>query len=94
MQIGLLLFPNLTQLDLTGPAQVLCARAGRHAAHGLEDPRSGADRRRLLVVPTTTFADCPPLDVICVPGGGGQIELMDDDETLDFLRHQAARRAT
>jgi len=42
------------------------------------------------IVPTTTFADCPPLDVICVPGGFGQVALMGDDETLDFLRRQAA----
>ena len=42
------------------------------------------------IVPTTTFADCPQLDVICVPGGGGQVALMTDDETLDFLRKQAA----
>jgi cyclohexyl-isocyanide hydratase len=41
------------------------------------------------IVPTTTFADCPQLDVICVPGGGGQVDLMSDDETLDFLRRQA-----
>ena len=47
------------------------------------------------IVPTTTFADCPQLDVICVPGGGGQVALMDDPETLDFLRRQAATaRAT
>ena len=42
------------------------------------------------IVPTTTFADCPQLDVICVPGGGGQVALMTDPETLDFLRQQAA----
>ena len=42
------------------------------------------------IVPTTTFADCPQLDVICVPGGGGQVALMTDPETLDFLRKQAA----
>jgi cyclohexyl-isocyanide hydratase len=42
------------------------------------------------IVPTTSFADCPQLDVICVPGGGGQVELMTDPETLDFLRKQAA----
>ena len=42
------------------------------------------------IVPTTTVADCPKLDVICVPGGGGQVALMTDEETLDFLRKQAA----
>jgi cyclohexyl-isocyanide hydratase len=42
------------------------------------------------IVPTTTFANCPQLDVVCVPGGGGQVALMTDEETLDFLRKQAA----
>ena len=41
------------------------------------------------IVPTTTFADCPQLDVICVPGGAGQVALMNDEETLAFLRRQA-----
>jgi cyclohexyl-isocyanide hydratase len=41
-------------------------------------------------MPTTTFKDCPQLDLICVPGGAGQVALMTDDETLDFLRRQAA----
>src|SRR5258706_13192012 len=44
----------------------------------------------LTMVPSTSFADCPQLDVICVPGGTGQIALMDDQETLNFLRKQAA----
>jgi len=39
--------------------------------------------------PTTTFADCPQLDVLCVPGGPGQMDLMEDEETLAFLRAQA-----
>jgi cyclohexyl-isocyanide hydratase len=42
------------------------------------------------ILPNTTFADCPQLDVVCVPGGSGQIALMTDSETLDFLRKQAA----
>ena len=43
----------------------------------------------LSITPTTTFADCPQLDVICVPGGFGTDALLNDDETLDFLRKQA-----
>ncbi|MEV6029341.1 DJ-1/PfpI family protein [Streptomyces sp. NPDC052036] len=42
------------------------------------------------LVSTTPFARTPRLDVVCVPGGGGQIALMDDEEVLDFLRNQAA----
>ncbi|KAK7205108.1 class I glutamine amidotransferase-like protein [Myxozyma melibiosi] len=90
LSIGLLLFPKLTQLDLTGPYEVF-ARAPGATVHLIAkslDPVA-ADRG-LQIVPTTTYASCPALDVICVPGGPGQIGLMDDDETLDFLRKVAA----
>jgi cyclohexyl-isocyanide hydratase len=38
-----------------------------------------------------TFAECPALDVLCVPGGGGINALLQDAEVLDFLRAQVAR---
>jgi cyclohexyl-isocyanide hydratase len=90
MNIGLLLYPRLTQLDLTGPYEVL-ARAPAAKVHVLwkyTDPVESD--RGLQLTPTMTFTDCPPLDIICVPGGPGQVEMMDDIETLDFLRDQAA----
>lgn len=89
MDIGLLLFPDLTQLDLTGPYEVFARLPGArvHLIWKSMDPVH-ADRG-MAILPSTTFADCPQLDVICVPGGPGQIALMDDDETLDFLRRQA-----
>ena len=43
----------------------------------------------LTLTPTMTFADCPQLDVICVPGGRGTDDLLNDEEVLDFLRRQA-----
>src|SRR5690606_10387328 len=43
----------------------------------------------MAIVPSITMGDCPPLDVLCVPGGWGQSELMGDRETLAFLREQA-----
>jgi cyclohexyl-isocyanide hydratase len=87
--IGILIYPNVTQLDATGPAQVLARVPGAslHMIWKTRDPiptDSG-----FSIVPNTTFADCPKLDVICVPGGGGQVALMNDPETLDFLRRQA-----
>ncbi|WP_426954778.1 DJ-1/PfpI family protein [Muricoccus radiodurans] len=89
IRIGLLLFPKLTQLDLTGPAEVFGRVPGAelHFLWKTTDPVTSDSGLRLL--PTTTFADCPPLDVICVPGGPGQIELMEDQETLGFLRRIA-----
>jgi cyclohexyl-isocyanide hydratase len=91
IQIGILLYPNVTQLDATGPAQVLSRVPGAkmHMIWKTLDPVP--TDAGFSIVPTTTFADCPQLDVICVPGGGGQVELMVDPETLDFLRKQAAK---
>ena len=90
VQIGILLYPNVTQLDATGPAQVLSRVPGAkmHMIWKTLDPVP--TDAGFSIVPTTTFADCPRLDVICVPGGGGQVALMTDEETLDFLRKQAA----
>jgi len=86
--IGMLLFPRLTQLDLTGPYEVLARLpdADVHLVAHTLDPV--ATDRGLTVVPTTTFARCPPLDVVMVPGGPGQQALMDDDEVLDFLQRE------
>lgn len=90
LHIGILLFPEVTQLDATGPAQVLCRVPGAklHMIWKTRDPVP--TDAGFSIVPTTTFAECPQLDVICVPGGGGQVALMTDEETLAFLRKQAA----
>jgi cyclohexyl-isocyanide hydratase len=45
--------------------------------------------RGLTILATSTYATCPQLDVIVVPGGPGQQDLMDDEPTLEFLRQQA-----
>jgi cyclohexyl-isocyanide hydratase len=91
MHIGILIFPAVTQLDATGPAQVLARTPGAtlHMIWKTRDPvKTDAG---FSIVPTTTFADCPQLDVICVPGGAGQVDLMNDAETLAFVAAQGAR---
>ena len=88
--IGILIYPNLTQLDATGPAQVLARVPGAtlHMIWKTLDPvKTDAG---FSIVPTTTFEDCPQLDVICIPGGAGQIDLMNDAETLAFVARQGA----
>lgn len=90
IQIGILIFPRVQQLDLTGPYEVLASLPGTAmhlVARSLEPVRSATG---LMLTPTTTFQDCPRLDVVCVPGGAGINPLLRDAETLDFLRHQAA----
>ena len=89
-QIGLILFPRLTQLDLTGPFEVL-ARLPNADVHLLwKDLDPVVSDVGLGVLPTKTFAECPDLDVICIPGGPGMNELLEDEEVLSFVRHQGA----
>jgi cyclohexyl-isocyanide hydratase len=89
LQIGLLVFPKLTQLDLTGPLQVFSSVPGAkiHLIWKLIEPVPSD--AVLTLTPTTTFADCPQLDVICVPGGAGTDDMVNDEEMLDFLRRQS-----
>lgn len=91
LQIGLLVFPKVTQLDLTGPLQVFSSVPGAnvHLVWKRIEP-VGTDTVMVLT-PTIGFADCPQLDVICVPGGAGTDDMVNDEEVLDFLRRQAAR---
>jgi cyclohexyl-isocyanide hydratase len=88
-RIGLLAFPAMTQLDLTGPLQVFSnlPDAQVHVLWKTLDPIK--THGGLTLVPDTTLADCPKLDVICVPGGTGVLDLMEDPEVLSFLREQA-----
>ena len=88
-RIGMLLFPRMTQLDLTGPFEVFadcpartCCCCRRRCSRSRRKPVCACCR-------TATLPDCPQLDVVCVPGGPGVAALMEDDEVLEWLRGQA-----
>jgi cyclohexyl-isocyanide hydratase len=88
---GFVIFPNLTQLDFTGPLQVLHRLPGAttHIVAKTHEPvRSDGP---LTIPPTVTFADCPPLDLLCIPGGFGVDQAMEDEETIAFVRREGAR---
>ena len=93
LQIGILLFPKVTQLDFTGPLQVFSRVPGAKIHLVWKRIEPVPSDTVLVLTPTISFADCPQLDVICVPGGAGTDDLVNDGETLDFLRQQA-RAAT
>jgi cyclohexyl-isocyanide hydratase len=85
----MVLFPGLTQLDLTGAYEVLARMPDTRVhlvASTLDPVRS---EWGLTILPDATFGDAPPLDVLCVPGGWGVNKRLDDDELLDFLRIRA-----
>lgn len=85
LEIGMLLYPQVTQLDLTGPFEVLMRVPGtrvRTIGKTLDPVHSEGG---LTLVPAATYADVPALNVLFVPGGAGQIALTEDRETLDYL---------
>src|SRR3954451_18680852 len=89
LQIGLVLFPHVTQLDFTGPLQVFSSIPGAKVHLIWKRIEPVPTDSVMMLTPTITFADCPQLDVLCVPGGLGADAMVNDDEMLAFLKRQA-----
>ena len=89
-RIGFLVFPNITQLDMTGPHEVFARLRGSEIHLLWKSLEPVAAQGGLRLVPTTTLDACPQLDLICVPGGPGMNALLSDEDVLGFLRRQAA----
>jgi cyclohexyl-isocyanide hydratase len=87
--IGILVFPGVQQLDLTGPYEVFASLPDTKVHLIWKDRAPINSATGLVLIPTMTLDECPRLDVICVPGGGGVNALLQDAEILDFLRTQA-----
>jgi cyclohexyl-isocyanide hydratase len=90
MRIGMLLFPNLTQLDLTGPHEVLARMPDADVQLVARTREPVVSESGLAIVPTATFADAGAIDLVFVPGGFGQIAAIDDGVTVPWLREAGA----
>ncbi len=90
-RIGILIFPDIMQLDMSGPHEVFTKLPDTEVVLIWKtlDPVTAAGGMRIL--PDVTFESCPDLDIICVPGGGGMNPLLNDHETLNFLREKAEK---
>ncbi len=88
-QIGMLLFPRLTQLDMTGPFEVFSRLADSQVRLVWKEAGAVRADTGIIMLADTAMAECPQLDVICIPGGPGVAALMEDPEVLAFLRAQA-----
>ncbi len=85
LQIGMVIFPRMTLLDLAGPQLALFGHGNIHLLSPTLDPvmtDSG-----IGILPTTTFDDCPAeLDILFVPGGSGAFESVEDERIIRFLQ--------
>lgn len=91
MHIVMLTYPGLTQLDLTGPYEVLARFPELKLYLAWKTTAPVDDALGLRLIPSVTFTECPQADILFVPGGPGQMALMQDEEVLGFLRQQARR---
>jgi cyclohexyl-isocyanide hydratase len=90
IQIVFVLFPGVTQLDMTGPAQVLSRLPGAAVSVAAKTLDPVATDSGFALVPTVTFDGAPQADILCVPGGHGVAGALGDAATIDFIRRQAS----
>jgi cyclohexyl-isocyanide hydratase len=87
--IGLLVFPDVQQLDLTGPFEVFASWPEARVQLVWKDLSPIVSATGLRLAADSTFDDCGQFDVVCVPGGVGVNPLLIDEVVLEFLRRQA-----
>lgn len=85
------LFPGITQLDFTAPAQALSRMPGARLAAAAAKRGPIETDSGFAILPTHDFVDAPQADILCVPGGHGVAEAITDPATIDFIARQAAR---
>lgn len=90
ISVAFLLFPNVTQLDLTGPAQVLSRLGNVQLDLVWKDRAPVVTDAGFAIVPTATFAEVSRADILCVPGGMGVTEVIADDEAMAWVRSVGA----
>lgn len=87
LTIGALIFPGMDQIDFTGPFEVL-SRIPDSTIHVIAKTESPVrDIQGLILTPEMSIAETPELDVLLVPGGYGQQQLMNDEEILALIRN-------
>ena len=90
MQLAFLLFPGVTQLDLTGPLQFLSRLPGAKVDLVWDSLDPVPTDAGFSILPTATFASLPRADLLCVPGGMGISEVINHAPALDWVRQVGA----
>jgi transcriptional regulator GlxA family with amidase domain len=102
--VGILIFDDVEVLDFAGPFEVFSRtrtepglasrRSDEEAPFNVftvaktYDPITASGG--LTILPRCTFVDAPPIDLLLVPGGFGTRPLLNDEETLGWIRKVAS----
>jgi cyclohexyl-isocyanide hydratase len=93
ISVAFLIYPQVTQLDFTGPAQFLSRLGKAKVDYVWKSMDPVPTDAGFSVVPTATLAQVETADILCIPGGIACVEMMEDDEVLAWVR-RAGERAT
>lgn len=91
-RIGILVFDNVEELDFVGPLEVFGMVSCQNQLEILVVAESVHETRchyGLRVMPSHSLAECPPLDLLIVPGGpGARKNARENPAILEFVRRQ------
>lgn len=90
LTIGLVIYPGMTTIDFAGPHQVFNLLPNRHLHRIWKTLDAIETEEGMRILPDTTFENCPPLDVLFVGAGSGQVTLVDDPEMIEFFQKQGS----
>lgn len=94
MNFGIVIFDQAEELDVVGPWEMVTmwsrfADGPEECLLVAENPGPVTCAKGMSVNPHTTFAECPPLDYLLVPGGEGTRREVSNPEMLSFVSTQA-----
>jgi transcriptional regulator GlxA family with amidase domain len=96
--VAILIFDDVEVLDFCGPFEVFSVTGQRVQGEApfrvytvAEQARPVLARNGLSVNPAYILHDCPPPDILLIPGGRGTRPLMDNTALLDWIRAQSER---
>jgi transcriptional regulator GlxA family with amidase domain len=94
-RVAIVAFPEAEVLDVAGPYEVFSVAGRRHGLEPFEvslvaeRAEPVALRNGFTVVPHHAWADCPPIDVLVVPGGYGTRREMNNSPLLEWIRERS-----
>ncbi len=90
LEIGIIIYPNMDQIDFTGPFEVLVRVPGARIHVIGTEKGAFRDHKGLILTPEVSLVNAPALDLLVVPGGPGQEALMSNELLLAFIRDHVA----
>jgi cyclohexyl-isocyanide hydratase len=90
LDIGFVVFPEVTQLDFTGPLETLSRIEGARCRLIWKTTEPVRADKGFVITPDVTFDEVDRLDVMCVPGGVGVLPLLEDEDVLREIRRLAS----